>query len=101
MKPEEHGSEEDPQKPSEDSIAIFSVSTEYPYTLGKPTFAGTAGYVIRGMALDPTDRFLLAANQLNRTVTLFGRDATTGGLTKLATHELAGKQAPVDFAWMR
>jgi 6-phosphogluconolactonase len=75
-----------------DTISTFSIDPakgtlklrdEYP-TMGKTP---------RNFAIDPTGKFLLAANQESNTIVIFRIDSTTGALTP--TGEIAEAPAPV------
>jgi 6-phosphogluconolactonase len=62
-----------------DSIAVFSLDGS-----GKPTpieHVSTLGKTPRNFRIDPTGRWLFAANQSSGTVQLFRIDPTTGRLT--------------------
>jgi 6-phosphogluconolactonase len=59
------------------------VKNEYP-TMGKTP---------RHFAIDPTGKFLLAANQESNNIVIFRIDSTTGALTP--TGEIAEAPAPV------
>lgn len=52
---------------------------------GRLTFlarTGTGGKVPRDLALDPTEKYLLVANQVGDTIAVFARDAKTGRLAE-------------------
>jgi|SRR5712664_336244 len=75
-----------------DTISVFSIDPakgtlklrdEYP-TMGKTP---------RNFAIDPTGKFLLAANQASNNIVIFRIDSTTGALTP--TGEIAEAPAPV------
>lgn len=64
-----------------DTIGVFSIDA------GKGTLSTveqslTGGVMTRNFAIDPTGRFLLAANQLSNNVVAFKIDSTTGRLSK-------------------
>ena len=71
-----------------DCIDSFAVD---PAT-GKLTFlarTGSGGAVPRDLALDPTEKYLLVANQVGDTIAVFARDAKTGRLAE------SGKTFPI------
>jgi len=73
----------------DDFMATFTVSPE----TGKLTFlekTSCGGKRPRHLALDPTDRWLLVANQDTNTISVFARDRKTGRLSN------SGKDFPLD-----
>jgi 6-phosphogluconolactonase len=79
-----------------DSIAVFSVADS-----GELHFVeavSTRGRTPRNFELDPSGRWLLAANQDSNTVGVFRIDASTGKLT--ATGDLAEVGSPVSLLFM-
>jgi len=62
------------------SIAVFSVA-EITGALALEQVVSTEGDWPRNFSLDPTERWLLVANQRPGSVVVFGRDADTGRLT--------------------
>ncbi|MCP8969400.1 lactonase family protein [Ectobacillus ponti] len=65
-----------------DSIAVFSVNQDS----GELTFVehvSTEGHWPRDFVLDPTEQFVIAANQESSNLVLFARDAETGKLRLL------------------
>jgi 6-phosphogluconolactonase len=79
------------------SIAAFRLARE-----GNPTSIGSiasGGMTPRFIVIDPSGRFLLAANQDSSNITTFRIDPTSGALTPQAgTAEVA---APVDIVFLR
>jgi 6-phosphogluconolactonase len=75
-----------------DSIAIWAITGER----GELTLVGhepTRGQTPRGFSLDPTDAWLLAANQDSDTIVTFRRDRDTGTLT--ATGAVTATPSPI------
>jgi 6-phosphogluconolactonase len=71
-----------------DSIAVFAVKPSGALSLVEHT--PTGGKTPRNFAIDPTGRWLVAANQDSNTLTVFRRDATSGRLTPAGTpHDVA------------
>ncbi len=62
------------------SIAVFSV-TDSTGALALEQVISTAGDWPRNFSLDPTERWLLVANQRSNSVVAFGRDPASGTLT--------------------
>ena len=68
---------------------------------GTLTLAGdfsTQGKTPRNFALDPTGKFLLAANQESNNIVVFRINQSTGALT--ATGQVAPVPAPVDIVFV-
>lgn len=65
-----------------DSIAVFRVN-ETNQELSFVEHTGTGGKFPRDFVLDPSEAFLVAANQHTGNLVLFSRDETTGKLTNL------------------
>ena len=63
-----------------DSIAIFPVEGAAG-ELGPASFVASGGRTPRGFAIDPSGRWLLAANQSSNNMFVFARDHESGGLT--------------------
>lgn len=64
-----------------DCLDSFAVDSK----TGKMTFlarTGSGGEVPRDLALDPTEKFVLTANQVGDTIAVFARDAKTGRLAE-------------------
>ena len=66
-----------------DSIAVFAVTPSGALSLVEHT--PTGGKTPRNFTIDPTGRWLVAANQESSTLTVFRRDATSGRLTAAGT----------------
>jgi 6-phosphogluconolactonase len=66
-----------------DSIAVFAVTPSGTLSLVEHT--PTGGRTPRNFTIDPTGRWLVAANQESSTLTVFRRDATSGRLTAAGT----------------
>jgi len=66
-----------------DSIAVFAVTPSGTLSLVEHT--PTGGKTPRNFTIDPTGRWLVAANQESSTLTVFRRDATSGRLTAAGT----------------
>ncbi|WP_159721177.1 lactonase family protein [Enterococcus sp. CSURQ0835] len=62
-----------------DSIAVFEIAADG--TLKKIQTIATEGNFPRDFALDPSEQFIVCANQNSDNLTLFSRDAQTGKLT--------------------
>jgi 6-phosphogluconolactonase len=62
------------------SIAVFSIDASKG-TLTPVEYASTRGKTPRSFEIDPTGRFLLAANEKSNNIVVFRIDATTGRLT--------------------
>lgn len=78
-----------------DSIAVFMVKPTGALSLVGHT--PTGGKAPRHFAIDPTGRWLVAANQDSNTVTVFRRDAASGRLTAAGTPHEAPKPVCVLF----
>jgi 6-phosphogluconolactonase len=79
-----------------DSIVVFSVGGD-----GALTFVeheSTRGQTPRNFALDPTGRWLIAANQRSNTLAVFAIDQATGALSPIG--DLASVGAPVSIIFM-
>jgi 6-phosphogluconolactonase len=74
-----------------DSIAVFAVRPSGALALVEHTAVG--GKTPRNFSIDPTGRWLVAANQESSTLTVFRRDVTSGRLTPAGTPHAA--PAPV------
>jgi 6-phosphogluconolactonase len=70
-----------------DSIAVFAVKP--PGALSLVEHTPTGGKTPRSFAIDPTGRWLVAANQESSTLTVFRRDAASGRLTAAGTRVAA------------
>jgi 6-phosphogluconolactonase len=79
-----------------DSIAVFSVAESGGLQFVEAV--STRGRTPRNFELDPTGRWLLAANQDSNTVAVFRIDATTGKLT--ATGDPVDVGSPVSLLFM-
>jgi 6-phosphogluconolactonase len=66
-----------------DSIAVFAVTPSGALSLVEHT--PTGGKTPRNFTIDPTGRWLVAANQESSTLTVFRRDAASGRLTAAGT----------------
>jgi 6-phosphogluconolactonase len=74
----------------ENSIVVFSVDP----STGKLTFVQrmpSGGKVPRHFALDPTERWLVAAHQNSHTLVVFAREPSTGNLME------TGRKYPIDY----
>ncbi len=69
-----------------DSIAVFAVTPAGALSLVEHT--PTGGKTPRNFTIDPTGRWLVAANQESSTLTVFRRDATSGRLTAGTSHDV-------------
>ena len=81
-----------------DSIAVFSVDAKtgaLKLTANVPSGGRTPRY----FTLDPTGRFLLAANQESNNITVFKVDPNTGALTP--SGEVVKTGAPVDLVFLK
>ena len=67
-----------------DSIVVAELDPES-RALEMVEIVATGGQEPRNFTLDPTGRWLLAANQQSDTITVFSRDASTGKLTPTGT----------------
>ncbi|KAH8919509.1 putative isomerase YbhE [Atractiella rhizophila] len=65
-----------------DAITIFKLTS--PTTVSEPVYVRSEGQHLRGIKLSDDNAILLAGNMLSWSVSVFKRDANTGGLT-LAT----------------
>ena len=72
-----------------DTIGVFAIDAEKG-TLTLIEQTPTGGIMPRSFAIDPTGRYLLAANELTNNIVVFRIDAATGKLTK------TGKEIMVD-----
>ena len=80
-----------------DSISVFAMDPEtHRLTLIQNIPAG--GKVPRGLAIDPTGHWLIAANQKSDNVVEFAVDAATGKLTSTGTTFQVGSPVDVKFA---
>ena len=79
-----------------DSIAVFDVGADGALTLVE--HEPTRGQTPRNFALDPTGKWLIAANQRSGTLAVFSIDQTTGALTPVGP--LANVGAPVCVLFM-
>ncbi|MCF7616065.1 lactonase family protein [Bacillus sonorensis] len=79
-----------------DSIAVFAVN-EYSGELSLVEHVSTEGEWPRDFMLDPSERFLIAANQETGTLTLFERNESTGTLTLLQSEVPAPEAVCVKF----
>lgn len=77
--------------PREDVLAVLPRS---PSSLGTPAFCPCGGRVPRHFSLSPDARWVVVANQGSETLALLSRDAHTGAVHVVATHE-AG---PINYA---
>jgi 6-phosphogluconolactonase len=80
-----------------DSISVLSVDAKN----GNLTFVEnvpSGGIFPRGMGIDPTGHWLLAANQKSGTVSVFDIDAATGKLT--STGQIVPSGTPVDVKFV-
>jgi 6-phosphogluconolactonase len=78
-----------------DSIAVFAVNPAGRLSLVEHT--PTGGKAPRHFTIDPTGRWLVAANQESNTLTVFRRDAASGRLTAVGTPQAAPKPVCVLF----
>ncbi len=78
-----------------DSIAVFRVAEDYTVELVEWTH--TEGNWPRDFVLDPSERFIVAANQESGTLALFERDAESGQLTLLQKDVEAPEAVCVKF----
>ena len=79
----------------EDSIAVFSVGADGALTLVE--HESTRGETPRNFALDPTGRWLIAANQRSNTLAVFSIDQKTGALTPVGPLASVGSPVSVLF----
>ncbi len=83
-----------------DSISVFAVDPKtHQLTLIQNISSG--GKVPRGLAIDPTGHWLIAANQKTDNVVEFGVDVTTGKLTPNNTSYQVGSPVDVKFVKAR
>ncbi|MFN2744786.1 lactonase family protein [Bacillus sp. z60-18] len=82
-----------------DSVAVFSVN-EHSGELTLVEHVSTEGEWPRDFALDPSEQFLIAANQETGTLTLFARDEKTGRLTLLQSNVPAPEAVCVKFLYV-
>lgn len=78
-----------------DSIAVYRIAADYSVELVKYTH--TEGNWPRDFVLDPSEQFIVAANQESGTLTLFERDSETGKLTLLQKDVEAPEAVCVKF----
>jgi 6-phosphogluconolactonase len=79
-----------------DSIAVFSVGGGGALTLVQ--HAPTRGQTPRHFALDPTGRWLIAANQQSGTLAVFSIDQNTGRLSPVGP--LSSVASPANILFM-
>ena len=79
----------------ENSIAVFSVGADGALTLVE--HESTRGETPRNFALDPTGRWLIAANQRSNTLAVFSIDQKTGALSPVGSPVSVGSPASVLF----
>ena len=79
----------------EDSIAVFSVGADGALTLVE--HESTRGQTPRNFALDPTGRWLIAANQRSNTLAVFSIEQTTGKLSPVGPLVSVGSPVSVLF----
>jgi 6-phosphogluconolactonase len=79
-----------------DSIAVFSVGENGALRLVE--HESTRGQTPRNFALDPSGRWLIAANQRSNTLAVFSIDQTTGALTPVGPLTSVG--SPVSILFM-
>ena len=80
------------------TIAIYSINQQD----GKLTLVGhqqSLGDIPRGFSIDPSGKFLLAANQESNDIVIFNRDEKTGLLTDTGKRIAVGK--PVCLKWAK
>ncbi|RCW71871.1 lactonase family protein [Saliterribacillus persicus] len=78
-----------------DSIAVFKINDDHKLELIDLTY--TEGNWPRDFVLDPSEQFIVAANQESNTLALFERDSKTGKLTVLQTGIYAPEAVCVKF----
>lgn len=78
-----------------DSIAVFAVGDGGALTLVE--YQSTRGQTPRNFALDPTGRWLIAANQQSATLAVFGIDQKTGALSPVGPLTSVGAPVSVLF----
>ncbi|NNU62846.1 lactonase family protein [Ochrobactrum soli] len=79
-----------------DSIVVFDVSGPAD-TLLPTSWHSTRGQIPRDFNIDPTGRFLIAANQDGHSLSALSIDAETGALTPLGEHYAIGSPVCVLF----
>jgi 6-phosphogluconolactonase len=79
-----------------DSIAVFGVGADGALTLVE--HESTRGQTPRNFALDPSGRWLIAANQRSHTLAVFSIDQTTGALAPVGP--LSNVGSPVSILFM-
>jgi 6-phosphogluconolactonase len=80
----------------DDSIAVFSVGANGALTLVE--HESTRGQTPRNFALDPTGKWLIAANQRSNTLAVFSIDQSTGALSPVGPLSNVGAPVCVLFA---
>ncbi|MCF3942894.1 lactonase family protein [Oceanobacillus alkalisoli] len=78
-----------------DSIAVFRIAADY--TVELVEYTPTEGNWPRDFVLDPSEQFIVAANQESSTLTLFERDSESGTLTLLQKDVEAPEAVCVKF----
>jgi 6-phosphogluconolactonase len=78
-----------------DSIAVFAVGDGGALTLVE--YQSTRGQTPRNFALDPTGRWLIAANQQSGTLAVFSIDQKTGALSPVGPLTSVGAPVSVLF----
>lgn len=78
-----------------DSIAVFTVGVGGALTLVE--YQSTRGQTPRNFSLDPTGRWLIAANQQSGTLAVFSIDQTTGALSPVGPLTSVGAPVSVLF----
>jgi len=78
-----------------DSIAVFAIGAGGALTLVQ--YQPTRGQTPRNFALDPTGRWLIAANQQSGTLAVFSIDQNTGGLSPVGPLTSVGSPVSVLF----
>lgn len=89
-----------PNAPSANSVSVLAVDPKTG-NLSLVQNLPCGGNFPRGMAVDPTGRWLVVGNQKSGTVTSFGIDAHTGKLTPTGQVLNVGSAVDVKFAPMR
>jgi 6-phosphogluconolactonase len=80
-----------------DSLAVFQIHEDG--TLSPATFVSTQGKTPRNFSIDPTGKWLLAANQDSNTIATFHIDPATGALTP--TGEVCSVPTPVCVTFLQ
>ncbi|MCG5102366.1 lactonase family protein [Oceanobacillus alkalisoli] len=78
-----------------DSIAVFRIAADY--TVELVEYTPTEGNWPRDFVLDPSEQFIVVANQESGTLTLFERDSESGTLTLLQKDVEAPEAVCVKF----